>query len=330
MTLDELDNRDLLPGDPDAPGRSGPGVDRTRAADLRLARLHLRLGSLALARAELEAAHADADLAGDALLDLAEVRWRTGDLAAAGAAAVAWLAAPGSEAPALARVIAVEAALAAGRPSDARAHHEAVVALSTSDLEAIFNGLPRGTIWPAQEGASGATATRPAGGISAAAVGASGEGRPGRGAAGSGAVHDGGAPSPRLDAVVELAAARSDLEAGDVTAAAVRLAVVLRLAPHLAPAVLEVVEDADGPLIDLVRGDAFRLVGRATEAERAWRTAAGQLSRIAPARDRRAPGGSGTAPYASPSTVVPAAGDTDQSSVHATATTPAPDTEDSQ
>ncbi len=51
-----------------------------RGADLRLARLHVRGGAYALARAELEALAGSDGLDRDGILDLAEVRWRTGDL----------------------------------------------------------------------------------------------------------------------------------------------------------------------------------------------------------------------------------------------------------
>ena len=62
-----------------------------RAADLVLARLHLRLGSLGLARAELESMAGRNSLDDQGIRDLAEVRWRTGDLAGAGDAAAAYL-----------------------------------------------------------------------------------------------------------------------------------------------------------------------------------------------------------------------------------------------
>ena len=48
----------------------------TRHPDLVLARLHLRLGSLALARAELETLAGQDALDGEGLVDLAEARWR--------------------------------------------------------------------------------------------------------------------------------------------------------------------------------------------------------------------------------------------------------------
>jgi hypothetical protein len=60
-----------------------------RDPDLALARIHLRLGSLGLARAELEALAGRDALDIDGLLDLAEARWRTGDLPGAGDAAQA-------------------------------------------------------------------------------------------------------------------------------------------------------------------------------------------------------------------------------------------------
>ena len=89
-----------------------------RAPALRFAGLHLRTGQHALARAELEALAGRGQLDGPGLLDLAEIRWRTGDLAGAGDAANAFLA-RGSESP-LALVIAAEAVAAVGRPGEAR------------------------------------------------------------------------------------------------------------------------------------------------------------------------------------------------------------------
>ena len=106
---------------------SGPATpDRaasSRGADLRVARLHLRGGSHALARAELEALAGRDDLDRDGILDLAEVRWRTGDLAGAGVAAAAWLedGDAGGESGALAHVISAEAAVARGAPDAAAA-----------------------------------------------------------------------------------------------------------------------------------------------------------------------------------------------------------------
>jgi hypothetical protein len=75
----------------------------------------------------------------------------------------------------------------------------------------------------------------------------------------------------------ELEAAGVDLRAGRSSAGAVRLAVVLRLAPALAPAVLETLADLSGPSLELVRGDALRLVGRERDARLAYAAAAAQL-----------------------------------------------------
>ena len=68
----------------------------SRTAEARLARLHLRTGMLSLARAELETMAADGTLDTPALADLAEARWRSGDLPGAGDAAVAHLDAGGA------------------------------------------------------------------------------------------------------------------------------------------------------------------------------------------------------------------------------------------
>jgi hypothetical protein len=71
-----------------------------------------------------------------------------------------------------------------------------------------------------------------------------------------------------------LEAGRAALEAGDVMDAAVRLALVLRIAPALAPAILDLVGDRHDPPLALVRGDAYRLVGRELEARQAYADAA--------------------------------------------------------
>jgi hypothetical protein len=77
----------------------------------------------------------------------------------------------------------------------------------------------------------------------------------------------------------ELDLARDDLRGGRLAAASIRLAVVLRLAPALAPAVLDALAGLSGPSIELIRGDALRLVGHERDARRAYATAAAQLGR---------------------------------------------------
>jgi hypothetical protein len=54
-----------------------------REMELRLCHLHLRTGSFATARVQLETLAGAGHLDRDGLLDLAEARWRTGDLAGA-------------------------------------------------------------------------------------------------------------------------------------------------------------------------------------------------------------------------------------------------------
>ena len=131
--------------------RSEPGPvfgSAERSAELVLAHVHLRLGSLALARAELETL-AGRDALDDAgLVDLAEARWRTGDVAGAGEAAAAVLG-EGEDGPLVTLVIAAEAALLRGRPSEARRYATQAMQISGGGIDALFAGMPRGPVWPA-------------------------------------------------------------------------------------------------------------------------------------------------------------------------------------
>jgi hypothetical protein len=77
--------------------------------------------------------------------------------------------------------------------------------------------------------------------------------------------------------MAELDAARAALAENEPGAAAVRLAIVLRVSPALAPAVLDLVGQLPGPDFDLLRGDALRLVGHEAAAERAFAAAAESL-----------------------------------------------------
>jgi hypothetical protein len=119
---------------------TGLPVDAAPATALRLARLHLRTGMLRLARLELEQLAGAAALDTEGILDLAEVRWRTGDLRGAAEAAGAWLdagavgAAPGGADPDAPQVLPAGAdpdlARAADRdaPDRSRALAHAIVA----------------------------------------------------------------------------------------------------------------------------------------------------------------------------------------------------------
>ena len=132
-----------------AAGEGRADDDEGRPVALRLAGLHLRMGSLALARAELESLAGRGMLDEDALLDLAEVRWRTGDLAGAGEAANALLARERTDA--LALVIAAEAVAAAGRPGEARRLAARALEQADGPLDPLFAGIPRSLVWPGED-----------------------------------------------------------------------------------------------------------------------------------------------------------------------------------
>lgn len=117
-----------------------------RPIALRLAHLHLRMGSLPLARAELELLAGSGSLDAPGLVDLAEARWRTGDLDGAGTAAADALE-QGAGDP-LALVIAAEAAAAAGRRAEADELAATAMGGLETTLDALFAGMPRSQVWP--------------------------------------------------------------------------------------------------------------------------------------------------------------------------------------
>jgi hypothetical protein len=291
----------VAPRPPSRPVRAGdPAIDG------RLARLHLRLGQQELARAELEMLAGAGTLDSDGLLALAEARWRTGDLPGAGEAAQACLAAGRTDV--LALVIAAEATAALGRPGEARRLAGQALEAADVPLDAIFAGIPRSLIWPADPSEAG----RPEGMLFPAPEPSL---RPGSGSTPGGASsprdatnpldrtdrtiepHDPSAPGlwdiqggPRVlggelpQPASEMAAATAALADGRYGDGAVHLAIALRLASALAPAVLELIEASERrtPELELVRGDAYRLVGHELEARRAYATAATGV-----VRDRR-------------------------------------------
>ena len=108
--------------------------------------MHLRLGSLDLSRVELETLAGLGGLDPQGLVDLAEVRWRTGDLLGAGEAAAAALRVDGSDPTAL--VVAAEAASAIGRPGEARRLATRAMAAAPGAIDQIFAGMPRSGVWP--------------------------------------------------------------------------------------------------------------------------------------------------------------------------------------
>jgi hypothetical protein len=274
-----------------------------RAPDLVLARLHLRLGSLSLARAELETLAGRDMLDAEGVVDLAEVRWRTGDIAGAGEAAE--LVIDDDEGPILALIVAAEAAAARGRPTEARRLAAKALVAANGSIDAIFAGMPRSPAWPPDPAAPPPAPTTMFDSAPAkAGRGApSGRRRPQREPVASPRTDE---PEPAADVVdgaglwdeglaaeaeaqaeaqarvdaelptgdEALEDGRAALEAGDVVGAAMRLALVLRIAPALAPAILDLVGDRHDPVLALVRGDAYRAVGRELEARQAYADAA--------------------------------------------------------
>jgi hypothetical protein len=99
-----------------------------------------------LARAELEHMAGAGTLDREALVDLAEARWRSGDLEGAAEAAEAHLAAGGEEP--IASVIVAEQAEREGRILDARQLATQVHGRVGEGLERLFAGEPRSTVWP--------------------------------------------------------------------------------------------------------------------------------------------------------------------------------------
>jgi len=236
--------------------------------DLRLAQLHLRLGQLSLARAELEdlALHEGLDTGG--LASLAEARWRTDAADAAVDAARAHLAAGGADGVAI--CIAAEAAAAAGDGQAAQELMARLRALDAGQIDILFAGMPQRAAWPVSPDAA----------VEAAGLAAPGSGL-GRPIAGPGPAGEGGPDRARRtlagrDEAAELRRAREELGPRPERAL-VRLALVLRLDPTLAPAVLDAVALRREPTAALVRGDAQRLLGRHLEAEAAFDAAAESL-----------------------------------------------------
>lgn len=249
-----------------------------RSTDLVLARAHLRLGQYSFARAELETLVVRGEMDGDGLADLAEARWRTGELPGAGEAAQAHLDAGGDRTSAL--VIAAEAAVADGRVADAQRLADRVLQ-GGDDLDTIFAGLPRSRVWRVAGPTDEPTDERPA----EAAAGVTPDGS----RSATAAPTPGDAPTAVVESASggahRLIAFAATALRDDRSRAAVELALVLRSEPSLAPAVLELIARAPdgGPsrsaaALEVVRGDAYRLIGRPREAEAAYARAVTLLS----------------------------------------------------
>jgi tetratricopeptide (TPR) repeat protein len=223
------------------------------------------------------------------IIDLAEVRWRTGDLLGAGEAASAALR-DDPEHP-IALVIAAEAASALGRPTEARRLADHAIRASRGSLDAIFAGMPRSGIWPADAAEPPPTAPtlfdrEPEAALPGASAVAPGhhppitERRPSAAPTpltlGLWEAEEGAdsAATPPPDPAAELEAGREALIAGSIDEAVLHFSLALRLAPALAPAVLEATDGARGAALTMVRGDAYRLAGHEAEAQQAYVIAA--------------------------------------------------------
>jgi hypothetical protein len=297
----------------EVPGPRPAAGAAVRDPDLILARVHLLLGLLSLARTELETLAGRGGLDDEAIRDLAEARWRTGDMAGAGEAAGAWL--EGHPDDILGLVIAAESQAALGRPGEARRLAGRALERADGSLDPVFAGMQRSAIWPVEAGAASgpvgvlfddlhpgpvpvrplAAEARPAGrgdlagpapvavpvdsipseGQSAAPAGPSlwGEDATGLGPA---------AASDALDPAALFHQAQATLDAGHPAEAATGLILALRAAPGLAPAVLDLLSGRSEAILTLVRGDAERIVGREVEAMRDHALAAGALVRDRP------------------------------------------------
>ena len=287
-----------------------------RPAGLVLAGLHLRLGSLALARAELETVAAEGGLDAQGRIDLAEVRWRTGDLVGAGAAAREALA--GGRERVVALVVAAEAAAAIGRPTEARGLAGRAMKISDVPIDAVFAGMPRSGVWPADpaepvpspttlfppdrgSGQNGADADASARWVLpavdpavVAAMAAAPAPEPGFWDIPVVAPGDDTTSVPAassaptgLEPRLILDAGEAALAAGDLAGAALHLGLAVRVAPSIAPVVLEAIGETPDAGLQMVRGDAYRAVGRETDARRAYEAAIRIAS--SPAVDLAAP-----------------------------------------
>lgn len=270
-----------------------------RDPDLVLARAHLRMGALGLARTELETLAGRGTLDDDAIRDLAEARWRTGDIVGAGEAAAAWLEGHGDDI--LGLVIAAEAQAALGRPAEARRLAGRALERADGSLDPIFAGMQRSSIWPVEAGTTvgpvgvlfddlhpGPHAvdpiveTRPAWSRVDLPEDDDQPDRPPAPSEVDGPSLWGDdttakvAPEPVGPAVL-VQRARRALDRGDPADAATGLILALRVSPGVAPTVLDLLAGRSEPILTLVRGDAARIVGHETDAMRDHAAAASAL-----------------------------------------------------
>jgi len=263
-----------------------------REPDLILARAHLRLGALGLARAELETLAGQDRLDDEGIRDLAEARWRTGDTTGAGEAASTYLDVVPDDI--LALVISAEAQLDLGLTAEARRLAGQALQRADGSLDPVFAGMRRGSIWPVEGGGvvgpvgllfddlhpepirSAPGLDRRAGDHATSARAAHAPLDPGIPVEIEGAqslwaeeaAGDSGGGAAGVDAETLFHRARMALDRGDIATAATGLILALRASPSLAPAILDLLSGRAEPILVLVRGDAQRVVGREAESLR--------------------------------------------------------------
>jgi hypothetical protein len=76
-----------------------------------------------------------------------------------------------------------------------------------------------------------------------------------------------------LDPAAILDAGEAALASRDYASAALHLGLAVRVSPSIAPAILDAIGDTPDPGLQMVRGDAYRAVGRETDARRAYAAA---------------------------------------------------------
>ena len=256
---------------------------------IRLARIHLKTGSLALARAELETLAGRQQLDTDAHVDLAEARWRTGDLLGAGEAAAAYLANGGQEA--IGFVISAEAAAMSNQHAEARRLAEDAQARQLAELDPLFAGITRRATWKSKSWSSTSVAApvepeaepeqaevaQPIEFVAAPVEPSAEVPEPAAAEAPPAEMPVARPAANAMDASTETAAGRLHLKAGDPMMAALHFGVAIRLSPESASAILEAIGDRQELPLQMVRGDALRVLGLEVDAGKAYQSVASAL-----------------------------------------------------
>jgi hypothetical protein len=279
------------------------------AVRLRLARVHLRTGSLALARSEFESLNGGGQLDIDGQLALAEVRWRTGEVHAAGEAAQAYLSGGGSEL--LGFIIAAEGHAYDARHAEAQALVAEALERTINGVDTLFAGIRQRADWsaarpsmvaepPVAMGAefAGEPAVAPERFVLApapAALEPEAPAAPEPEIAAAVALEPEAPAAPEPEAVPameapvtqpwdeEIAAATEALGSNDPLVAGLHLAMALRTSPGAARAVLDTIGDSTDMALEMVRIEATRLLGETTPVETTETATAAEPPPVEPA-----------------------------------------------